>query len=108
MKAEIKSEMVIPEGVTVNVADTLVTVKGPKGEDSREYSYPGVGIVADGGKVTLSCSNDSIFVAIFFLLMMGCASSHMLEAKYSAIGIDWHGPKCYGITTVESPYNSSV
>jgi len=40
--------------------------------------------------------------------MMGCASSYMLEAKYSAIGIDWHGPKCYGITTVESPYNSSV
>ena len=59
MKAEIKSEMVIPEGVTVNVADTLVTVRGPKGEDSREYSYPGVGIVADGGKVTLSCSNAS-------------------------------------------------
>ena len=87
MKADLKKEIELLEGVTIELNGSTLKVKGPKGEDSREYSYPGVGIVADGGKVTLSCSNDAIFVAIFFLRMMGFAPSYMLEAKYSAIGI---------------------
>lgn len=33
-----KRELVIPEGVTVNIADNVVTVKGPKGELSITYS----------------------------------------------------------------------
>ncbi len=54
MKGEVKAELVIPEGVTVTVDSLVVAVKGPKGEDSRDYTYPGVMIGVGSGKVLLS------------------------------------------------------
>ncbi|MFH1631155.1 MAG: 50S ribosomal protein L6 [Candidatus Aenigmatarchaeota archaeon] len=50
----------IPEGVTVNVVEKLVSVKGPKGDLAREFSDPRysefVTIVKDGNVITITSS----------------------------------------------------
>ena len=56
MKADVNSEIVIPEVVTVTVTGTVVNAKGPKGEDSRDYNYPGVSVKVEEGKIKLFCA----------------------------------------------------
>jgi large subunit ribosomal protein L6 len=47
----------IPSGVTVSVAGSVVTVKGPKGELKRTFN-PAMTIVVDGSKVQVSRPSD--------------------------------------------------
>jgi len=47
----------IPAGVTVSVAGSVVTVKGPKGELKRTFN-PAMTIVVDGNKVQVSRPSD--------------------------------------------------
>ncbi len=47
----------IPAGVTVSVAGSVVTVKGPKGELKRTFN-PAMSIAVDGNKVTVSRPSD--------------------------------------------------
>ena len=47
----------IPAGVTVSVAGSVVTVKGPKGELKRTF-HPSMTIVVDGNKVQVSRPSD--------------------------------------------------
>lgn len=42
--AAIREEIEIPEGVEVIINNNEVSVKGPNGEDSRKFTYPGVSI----------------------------------------------------------------
>ncbi|AEH23863.1 50S ribosomal protein L6 [Pyrococcus yayanosii] len=51
--AWIREEIEIPEGVEVIVEGSTVTVKGPKGELKRDFSYPGVKIFTEDGKVVI-------------------------------------------------------
>lgn len=51
--AWVKEEVVIPEGVSVEVNGNVVKVKGPKGELERELKYPGVKIFTEDGKVVV-------------------------------------------------------
>lgn len=51
--AWVKEEVEIPEGVTVEITNSTVKVKGPKGELEREFSYPGVKIFIEDGKVVI-------------------------------------------------------
>ena len=44
MVKEVARQIEIPEGVDIQVADSTVTVKGPKGELSRRLWYPGIDI----------------------------------------------------------------
>lgn len=44
MVKEVARQIEIPEGVEVKVADSTVTVKGPKGQLSRRLWYPGIEI----------------------------------------------------------------
>src|SRR4030042_687179 len=56
MKLPIKEELVLPEGVTAAIsADSLLTVKGPKGEMSRSFLSPKIQITSKGGKLELFC-----------------------------------------------------
>jgi large subunit ribosomal protein L6 len=48
----------IPSGVTVNIKDNRVTVKGPKGEISQTFD-PGMTIKMEEGKLIVSRGNDS-------------------------------------------------
>jgi len=47
----------VPAGVEVKVADNLVTVKGPKGELSRQFSKE-LGIELDNGVITVTRPSD--------------------------------------------------
>jgi len=48
----------IPEGVQVSVQDSVVTVKGPKGELSRTIPYP-ISVKVEDGVITVSRPTDS-------------------------------------------------
>jgi large subunit ribosomal protein L6 len=50
--------VIIPSGVTVNIKDNRVTVKGPKGEISQSFD-PGMTIKLEEGKLIVSRGNDS-------------------------------------------------
>jgi large subunit ribosomal protein L6 len=52
-----KKPAVIPAGVTVTVENNTVTVKGPKGELSREFS-PAMAINVEGNELTVTRPND--------------------------------------------------
>lgn len=52
-----KSPIPVPAGVTVEVADGIVTVKGPKGELSREI-LPTVTVKVEGDEVIVERYND--------------------------------------------------
>jgi len=54
MKQDIRVELEIPQGVTVEINDEVVViVKGPKGEARRAFSYPRIMISQENGKVVL-------------------------------------------------------
>lgn len=52
-----KKPVVIPAGVTVTVENNTVTVKGPKGELSCEFS-PAMAINVEGNELTVTRPND--------------------------------------------------
>ena len=52
-----KLPITIPAGVTVNVKDDVITVKGPKGELTKTVST-NVNINVEGSELTVSCVND--------------------------------------------------
>ncbi len=49
----------LPKGVTVTLADAMITVKGPKGELSREL-MPEVVVSVEEGKISVQRTDDSI------------------------------------------------
>lgn len=51
-----RSPITVPEGVTVNVAEGIVTVKGKLGELTQEYS--GIDIKIEDGTITLERDSD--------------------------------------------------
>jgi len=50
--------VIVPSGVTVNIKDSRVTVKGPKGEISQTFDSTMV-IKVEDGKLTVSRADDS-------------------------------------------------
>jgi large subunit ribosomal protein L6 len=50
--------VIVPSGVTVNIKDNRVTVKGPKGEISQDFD-PAMTIKLEEGKLVVSRGNDS-------------------------------------------------
>lgn len=53
--AEAREVVKVPSGVTVNVAQGVVKVKGPKGELSRALDHPRVTIHPSSGEVAVTC-----------------------------------------------------
>ena len=52
-----KSPVAIPEGITVDIKDNVVTVKGKLGELTQEFS--GVTVKIDEGNVIVERTSDS-------------------------------------------------
>lgn len=50
--------VIVPSGVTVNIKENKVTIKGPKGEISQTF-VPGMTIKVEEGKLTVSRPSDS-------------------------------------------------
>jgi large subunit ribosomal protein L6 len=49
--------VVLPQGVTVQVNGPAVTVKGPKGENTRSLATKSISIKVEGGKAIVSAEN---------------------------------------------------
>lgn len=53
MAAETLIEVNVPQGVTVSLSGATLTVKGQKGQVSREFRFPGIKLNSNDGKVTV-------------------------------------------------------
>ncbi|VVB70110.1 50S ribosomal protein L6 [uncultured archaeon] len=58
MVKEIARQVEIPEGVAVSVDGNTVTVKGPKGEVSRQLSYPEIEIRKEDSRLVVNSRLD--------------------------------------------------
>ncbi|MGD0951488.1 MAG: 50S ribosomal protein L6 [Methanotrichaceae archaeon] len=58
MVKEVARKIEIPEGVDIQVADSTVTVKGPKGELSRRLWYPGIDINKEESHLVVNSKFD--------------------------------------------------
>jgi len=57
---KIESTIAIPGGVSVSQKGNILSVKGTKGELSRNFAHPRVKVVIGEGKVTVSCDYPRI------------------------------------------------
>ena len=51
----IHKEIEIPSGVTMNLKDLVLKVKGPRGELTRRFFHPKVNVKVKGGKFSIHC-----------------------------------------------------
>ena len=56
----IESTIAIPDGVTITKNGKTVSVKGPKGELSRNFAHPSVNVAVDKTNVVVSCEYPKI------------------------------------------------
>lgn len=68
-----KQPIEIPAGVEVNIADTLIAVKGPKGEIKRNI-HKSVSVKVENGKVAVSAPVEKEFIAL-----SGTIASHLMN-----------------------------
>ena len=86
------SPVAIPEGVTVEVKDTLVTVKGKMGELSQEFS--GVDVKVEDGNVLVERPSDSkehkakhgLYRALFANMVKGVSQGWSKELELVGVG----------------------
>lgn len=51
--ADVQKTITVTPGVTVSFENNIMTVKGPKGQNVREFFYPGVEIAIDGSEISV-------------------------------------------------------
>jgi large subunit ribosomal protein L6 len=56
MAAQTLIEVNVPQGVTASLSGATLTVKGQKGQVSREFRFPGIKLKTDDGKVVVEAS----------------------------------------------------
>ena len=87
-----KNPIVIPEGVSVEISESVITVKGKLGEISQEYSN--VEISENGGILSLSRKTDSkedkskhgLFRALINNMIVGVSSGWKKELELVGVG----------------------
>jgi large subunit ribosomal protein L6 len=84
MAAEKLREIEIPQGVTVTVSGATLTVKGQKGQVSREFRFPGIAIKTGEGKVFVETHKDDKQTKA----TVGTYASHMVKGVSE--GYEYH------------------
>ena len=87
-----KNPIIIPEGVSVEVSESVITVKGKLGEISQEYSN--VEISENGGILSLSRKTDSkedkskhgLFRALINNMIVGVSTGWTKELELVGVG----------------------
>ena len=87
-----KNPIIIPEGVSVEISESLITVKGKLGEISQEYSN--VEISENGGILSLSRKTDSkedkskhgLFRALINNMIVGVSTGWTKELELVGVG----------------------
>ena len=55
--AETKKTITITPGVTVSFENHMMTVKGPKGQNVREFFFPGVDVTVNAGEIVIETAS---------------------------------------------------
>ena len=87
-----KNPIIIPEGVSVEISESVITVKGKLGEISQEYSN--VEISENGGILSLARKTDSnedkskhgLFRALINNMIVGVSSGWTKELELVGVG----------------------
>ncbi len=87
-----KNPVVIPEGVTVDIKDNVITVKGKLGELTQDFS--GVSIKVDEGNVLLERTSDSkehrskhgLYRALINNMVEGVSKGWTKELEFVGVG----------------------
>ena len=87
-----KNPIIIPEGVSVEISENIITVKGKLGEISQEYSN--VEISENGGILSLSRKTDSkedkskhgLFRALINNMIVGVSTGWTKELELVGVG----------------------
>lgn len=88
-----KSPIEIPAGVTVQVKDNVVTVKGPKGELSQEIN-PDITVEIEGNKIELRRPTDDrehramhgLYRALVHNMVVGVSEGYKKEMELVGVG----------------------
>lgn len=88
-----KAPIVIPAGVTVQVKDNVVTVKGPKGELSQEIN-PDITVNVEDGYVVLTRPSDErthramhgLYRALVHNMVVGVSEGYKKEMELVGVG----------------------
>lgn len=88
-----KAPIVIPAGVTVQVKDNVVTVKGPKGELSQEIN-PDITVNVEDGHVVLTRPSDErthramhgLYRALVHNMVVGVSEGYKKEMELVGVG----------------------
>ena len=83
----------LPKGVTVTVADSVVTVKGPKGELKQEIN-PAISVDIEDGKVVLKRADDSkenrsmhgLYRALLHNMVVGVSEGYKKTLELVGVG----------------------
>ncbi len=59
MKTDLRKEIELPEGITVNLENSLVKLKGPKGEIERNFHHPKIKFLVEGNTIVLTSPQAS-------------------------------------------------
>lgn len=88
-----KAPIVLPAGVTVQVKDNVVTVKGPKGELSQEIN-PDITVNVEDGHVVLTRPSDErthramhgLYRALVHNMVVGVSEGYKKEMELVGVG----------------------
>lgn len=58
-KGSLTDEVALPDGVAASVSGRVLSLKGPKGETSREIREPNVAVSVESGKVVIASAKGS-------------------------------------------------
>ena len=93
----------IPAGVTVSVAGSVVTVKGPKGELSRAFN-PAMTVAVDGSQASVTRPSDDpghkslhgLSRTLLFNMIEGVTKGYVRQLEITGVGYKAE-PKPYGL-----------
>ena len=84
----------LPAGVTVDVKDNIVTVKGPKGELKQEVKSDKVAVAVEGSQVKVTRANDDrptraqhgLYRALIHNMVVGVSEGFKKEMEIVGVG----------------------
>ncbi len=84
----------LPAGVTVDIKDNIVTVKGPKGELKQEVKSDKVAVAVEGSQVVVTRANDErptraqhgLYRALIHNMVVGVSEGFKKEMEIVGVG----------------------
>ena len=84
----------LPAGVTVDVKDNIVTVKGPKGELKQEVKSDKVAVAVEGSQVKVTRANDDrptraqhgLYRALIHNMVVGVSEGYTIRQELVGVG----------------------